>query len=108
MKTVEKRTWLNPRHKAVYLNKKGGDYLFFYCIDKGKEIKREFIKDSLTSENLLRISFKINGYFAFVDITVEDVNPKNSIEWSLKKIEDYIYDNFLSVKAWGISIDEKF
>ena len=31
MKTVEKRTWLNPRHKAVYLNKKGGDYLFFYC-----------------------------------------------------------------------------
>ena len=108
MKTVEKRTWLNPRHKAVYLNKKGGDYLFFYCVRKGKEFKREFIKDSHTSEKRLRISFEINGYFAFVDLSVEDVNPKKSIEWKLEKLEDYVYNNFLSVKSWGISINNNF
>ena len=108
MKTVEKRTWLNPKHKAVYLNKKGGDYLFFYCVNKGKEIKREFIKDSDLNEELLRVSFEINGYFTYVDLTIEDINPKKSISWTLEKLEDYVCNNFLSVKAWGISIENKF
>ena len=108
MKNLVERTFLNPRHKAVYLNKKGGDYLFFYCVKKGEEIKREFIYDSFNSEHLLRISFKINGYFAFIDITVEDINSKKSIDWELEKIENYIYDNFLSVKSWGLSIENKF
>lgn len=108
MKTVEKRTWLNPRHKAVYLSKKRGDCFFFYCVRKGKEIKREFIEYFSTAEKLLRISFEINGYFAFIDLSVEDVNPKKSIEWKLEKLEDYVYDNFLSVKSWGISINNNF
>lgn len=108
MKTVEKRTWLNPRHKAVYLNKKGGDYLFFYCVRKGKELKREFVKNSDLTESFLRLTFEINGYFAYTDLTVEDVNFKKSINWTLKKLDNYVYDNFLSVKAWGISIENNF
>ena len=47
-------------------------------------------------------------FFAFVDLSVEDINPKKSIEWKLEKLEDYVYNNFLSVKSWGVSINNNF
>ena len=64
---TETRTYLNPKHKAVQLNKKDGRLFFFYCISKGKETNRYYSKDNFEHENYFRLCFSINGYFAFVE-----------------------------------------
>ena len=71
---TETRTYLNPRHKAVQLNKKDGRLFFFYCVDKGKETNRYYSKDNFEHENYFRLCFSINGYFAFVELEDEYTN----------------------------------
>lgn len=106
MKTVEKRTWLNPRHKAVYLNKKGGDYLFFYCINKGKELERKIIQKN--SQNYLQLNFEINGYYVYILFNVPEINKDAALYWSYELLEKYIYGDFRAIHEWGISVHEKF
>lgn len=107
MKTAEKRTRLNPKHKAVYLNKKNsGDELFFYCINKGKEIKREIIQKD--SQTYLHLVFEINGYYSFIDFLVPEINKPTALYWSHEILEKYIYGDFRAIKAWGLSVENKF
>jgi hypothetical protein len=110
------RTFLNPRHKAVQLNKKRGDYLFYYCTAKGTLLTKELITTTIYNSNpiirenethtYLRCRFRINGYYAYFDLSIEDINIKKSLEWSLEKLENYVYNNFLSIHGWGLSVSE--
>lgn len=84
-----KQNFLNPRHKAVYLNKKGGFYLLEYCINKGHLLNREIIQEKLIDAEiyvtLLHITYSINGYYVYIDIKLNTNNgfhPESSIYWN--------------------------
>ena len=101
---TETRTYLNPKHKAVQLNKKDGRLFFFYCISKGKETNRYYSKDNFEHENYFRLCFSINGYFAFVELKADAINPN----WALEKICEYVSNHFYAINSWGISIKNEF
>lgn len=101
---METRTYLNPRHKAVQLNKKDGRLFFFYCVDKGKETNRYYSKDNFEHKKYFRVCFSVNGYFAFFELEENFTNPN----WALEKIKEYVNNHFYAIKSWGISVDNKF
>jgi hypothetical protein len=106
-----KRDKLNPRHKAVQLNKKGGWYLLEYCINKGKLLNREIKKDKLIGKEiyvtLLHLGYYINGYYAYIDIELNTNNGfhlESAIYWNDKKtLQECRFNHY----GHGISIDDK-
>lgn len=104
-----KRDILNPRHKAVQLNKKGGYYLLEYCINKGQLLNREIKKDKIIGTNIyvtiLHISYYINGYYAYIDIQLNINNgfhPESAIYWNDKRT---LQECRINHYGHGISID---
>lgn len=108
------REFINNRHKIVQLSKKRGDLFLLYCISKGEELNREIQKVyPLGKGNLkhfaydvLCITYKINGYYAFAKINIDKISNKEVVlKWSPKEIEDYVKGNYV-VDQWGLSINE--
>ena len=109
MKTIIKRDNLNPHHKAVWLNKKGGWYLLEYCINKGNLLKREIRNDKLIGAEIyvtiLHLEYYINGYYAYVDIKLNTNNgfhPESAIYWddetTLKECRFNHYGHGISIE----------
>lgn len=112
MKEKIKRNGLNPRHKAVYLNKKGGWYLLEYCINKGQLLNREIKEDRLIGTEIyitfLHLEYYINGYYAYIDIKLNVNNgfhPESSLYWNDERtLQECRFNHY----GHGISIDNKF
>ena len=105
-----KQNFLNPRHKAVYLNKKGGFYLLEYCINKGHLLNREIIQEKLIGSEiyvtLLHITYSINGYYAYIDIKLNTNNgfhPESSIYWNDDRT---LRECYFNCYGHGISIEK--
>ena len=104
-----KRDWLNPRHKAVQLNKKGGFYLLEYCMNKGQLLDKFITSDKLIGSEiyvtLLHIEYYINGYYAYIDIklnTNNGFNPQSAVYWdddeTLRECRFNHYGHGISIK----------
>ena len=103
------RNNLNPRHKAVQLNKKGGYYLLEYCINKGQLLNREIKEDRLIGGDvyvtILHLGYYINGYFAYIDIELNINNgfhPQVALCWDN---ETLLQEARFNHYGHGISID---
>ena len=106
-----KRDYLNPRHKAVQLNKKGGWYLLEYCINKGKLLNREIKKDKLIGLDvyvtLLHLGYYINGYYVYIDIQLNinnGFNPQVALYWNDETtLQECRFNHY----GHGINIDDE-
>lgn len=109
------REFINNRHKIVQLSKKRGDWFLSYCISKGEELNREIQKiyplgkgnQEHFGYNVLCITYKINGYYAFAKINIEQISNKDiTLKWSSEAIEKYVEKNYNIVDQWGLSVNE--
>ena len=105
------RDYLNSKHKAVQLNKKGGWYLLEYCINKGQLLKREIKEERLIGTEiyvtLLHLGYYINGYYAYIDIKLNinnGFNPESAKYWSDEAtLQECRFNHY----GHGVSIDDK-
>lgn len=105
-----KQNFLNPRHKAVYLNNKGGVYLLEYCINKGHLLNKEIIQEKIIGAEiyvtLLHITYLINGYYVYIDIKLNINNGFNSQSALYWKDEEILKECRFNCYGHGISIEK--